>query len=144
VVCPDSGDPHAPVQRLIQWTQDVDELQVLVPAISPFYVDMFTRRVEASPSFDIVTTPDAIEAVEAAYPDGVESFLGGDGRTVSLDTGLPGFGVCLHDEGALVLTFTDDQRVHAVLEVTEQQPALVEWAADVYDDHSADSEVYDG
>jgi predicted transcriptional regulator len=143
VVCPEPSDPHAPVQRLIELVQGAGELSVLIPSISPFYVDMFTRRLGTSPSFDIVTTPDAVDAIEGVYPDEMGAFLDGDERTVSLNTELPGFGICLHDAGAFVLTFTDDQRVHAVLEVTEAQPEIVGWASDTFGKYSDGASVYD-
>lgn len=134
--------PHAPVSRVTDLVASSRRVELVVPLVPPFYVEMFADRGLDADTARVVTDATSVDRIRREHPDRYATFVESGGEVAALED-TPGFAVGSVDETRLVGTFTDDMRVSTVLEAPADTE-LAAWVDETYAEWAADAEVIEG
>jgi predicted transcriptional regulator len=116
ITCSTSHSPHAPVSRVGTLVAESSRVELIVPIVSPLYVEMLTDRELVADSIRVTTSAETVDRVRRQHPEQYEAFTDSPGWELHAVEETPAFAVGRADEVRLAGTFTDDMRVDTVLE----------------------------
>lgn len=138
--CSTAVAPHAPMTRQLEVIGECGEFQAVLPVVSPHFVDRATA-LETTLSGVVTGNRAELNVLARDYPE-VFASLADDCRLQASDE-LPGYGLYLTDETDMITTFTDNMRIHTLLEAPRGSPVSA-WVRDEYDAATSDATPYDG
>lgn len=136
--------PQAPVEHNAELVAGASEFYGTGPAVIPQYTEQVVGLVEDGTTVELVLTDDVVDALETAYADGYERLRTAAALTLSVtDEAMPyAVWTAQFDDGPVggLVVYTDSG-IKGV--VTNDTPAMTEWARAEYDSYRAAAEPLD-
>ena len=133
ITWPGPNDPHAPMNRLRTLVKDASVLRAFTPIMCAMYTRMFAEGARSGVDIEVISTPDAVETLQSTDPSVLEGLTDADtGSLLVTDDGLP-YGVYLLNGVVVLAAYDDDGRIQSLLEATDEQTEIVDWAERQYE-----------
>ena len=139
---PGTHDPHAPMNRLLTLIDDASILRGFVPIMCAMYARAFANRASDGTDFELITRPRAVEALRADHPSLLEPLANVDSGCLLVTEELPRYSMYLLNGIVVLAAYDGDGRIHSLLEATDAQTEIVDWAEQQYASYEQTAETY--
>lgn len=128
-------DPYAPLDRFRALLTKSETVSLFVPIIYPKHIHTIADHLANWSKFELVSTTAVFDQLTREHPSLTETVI--EGVSIHLLDTPPSssVGVGIIDETSVVIVYDEKQNIHAILEATGEQPAIVEWVRRQYTQH---------
>jgi len=132
--------PYAPVIRFDTLLNETDSFSVVLPSINPTYADTIEARILDGTGQEVVVPTDVLETLRTEYLSVLDAFSETESARLFVSEETPAAGFGLLDNYVTVATYSQNRRMHSLLEASREQSAVVDWTERCYSSYKQTAE----
>jgi predicted transcriptional regulator len=135
ITIPEQYDPNIPLHRFSTLLTTSETVQLFMPIIYPKHIQTIADHLSDWSELELVSTASIFERLTTKQSSSTETVVRTGSVQLRTMTTSPSVGVGMMDETAVVIVYDEKQNIHALLETTSEQSAIVEWVRWQYRHH---------
>lgn len=135
ITIPEQYDPNTPLHRFSTLLTTSETVQLFMPIIYPQHIQTIADHLNDWSEFELVSIASNFERLTTKRSSSTETVVATGTVQLRTMTTSPSVGVGMMDETAVVAVYDEKQNIHALLETTSEQSAIVEWVRWQYRHH---------
>jgi predicted transcriptional regulator len=135
ITIPERYDPNTPLNRFSTLLTTSETIQLFIPIIYPTHIQTIAGHLNDWYEFELISIVSSFERLTTKRPSSTETVVATGTVQLRTMSTCPSVGIGMMDETAVVIVYDEKQNIHALLETTSEQSAIVEWIRWQYRHH---------